>query len=433
MLILYNILQIVVLIVVGPLLFVKVILTPKYRGRIAKRLSFGLDYLKPRLARRQPRFWIHALSVGEVLSSQALVKGLRQGFPEATLVFSATTRSGEGLSRKMLAEHVDVFVPFPLDFLPCVRRIINLVSPDLFILVETDFWPNILHEMRKRKVPCLLVNGRISLESFKRYKTFRPFFLPLFSSFSRLSMQTRTDVEKMVSLGVPSDRVSALGNLKYESLLPSHADAQASPTRQDFGISEQALLIVAGSTHPGEEEKIFPVFKRLRESFSNLELVIAPRNVDRGEALVSLAGQHGLSARRRSRPLHNDGPVLILDTLGELAKVYALCDAAFVGGSLVKEGGHNPLEPAFYGKPVIFGPHMEDFEEIAADLSLRGAAESVSSDLALHDALKKLLSDKSLRQERGRMAMQLVQENQGVTARHLELIETILHEGKNHG
>ncbi len=426
MLYFYNFLQCIGLIVVGPFLFVKIILTPKYRGRISKRLGFGLNSLEQIRTFGSPRIWIHALSVGEVLSSQSLVKGLREAFPNGTLLFSASTKSGEELAVKSLTAEINFFVPFPLDIMWSVRKIARLLDPHLFILVETDFWPNMLHEMKRKKVPCLLVNGRISEKSFGKYQKYRFFFRPLFQTFRNISMQTKADAAKMVTLGVPAEKIITLGNMKYESLLPPKRGEHVLPDRKDFGIPRQANLLIVGSSHPGEEEIVYRVFKRLQQAFPGIFLVIAPRKVERGKDLASLAGEHGLQARRRSIPGQDAAPVLILDTLGELANLYAVCDVAFVGGSLVAAGGHNPLEPAVFGKPVLFGPYMDDFEEISRDLRQCGAGETVSSEEELFTSLDKLFGDISLRQERGRKAMEMMKENQGVTLRHVELIADVL-------
>lgn len=422
----YNLLLTVSVIVFAPIIFVKVILTPKYRSRVPKRLGFGLAELRlPPPSPGKKRIWIHALSVGEVSSSQALVKGIRNEHPEAVIFFSAATRAGERYARKILGEAVDFFVPFPLDLWWSVKRIVRAVQPDVFVLVETDFWPNLLAIMAKAGVKLLLVNGRISASSFANYRRFRFFFLPLFRAFHHLAMQTERDLARLQSIGVARQRLSVLGNLKYDAVLPK--GNVSCPQRSSFGLpGNNGLLWVAGSTHQGEEEVIFAVYARLRQRFPDLCLVVAPRNIERGIAVQKLAEKMGFSVRCRSVHGNEAGPVLVLDTLGELAGLYALCDFAFVGGSLVPERGHNPLEPAVYGKPVVFGPHMEDFEEISQDLLACGGAVMAETEEAIHACLLQWLTDNTIRKEMGRKGQGLILQQQGAADRHLALLAKVL-------
>jgi 3-deoxy-D-manno-octulosonic-acid transferase len=421
----YNLFMTVGVIVFAPLLFVKVILTPKYRGRTAKRLGFALgagpDGSAPG---RHPRIWVHALSVGEVASSRNLVQELRRSYPQGILVFSAATRAGESFARSTLAEQVDCFAPFPFDLLVSVKRLISWVKPDLFVLVETDFWPNFLRELNRRNIPALLVNGRASDYSFARYSRFRWFFRPLFNSFQTLAMQTKQDANSMQQLGVDPARLVVLGNLKYDAALPG-SSVKAGLDREALRIPAQALVWVAGSTHKGEEEIIFNAFQRAARSCTNLFLIVAPRNVERGAELAAMAAKRGLSTCRRSLG-GAGGAVLILDTLGELSSVYALCDVAFVGGSLVPQRGHNPLEPAVYGKPVLFGPFMEDFAEISRDLLAVGGARQVHDEEELHAGLSFLLNDPAARERAGQQAQGLVASRRGVTEAHVGLIRDML-------
>ena len=425
MLIVYNVLQILALIVVGPLLFVKAILTAKYRQRLPLRLGVGLARQLAICPRVAPRIWIHALSVGEVASSHALVKALREAFPEVTLLFSTTTEAGASFAKSTLGNQVDFFIPFPFDVLPSVDKFLELVGPDLFLLVETDFWPNFLHALKKRKVPAVLVNGRISRHSFVRYRRWRLLFRPLFSSFAALCMQTGEDVERMVSLGVPAEAVQALGNLKYEAagLEPVGGEIE----REDFGIQDERMVWAAGSTHGGEDEMALRIHKRLLVDFPDLLLLLAPRQVARGDMLAGLAVAEGLSVAQRS--LGGGGltaSVLLLDTIGELSGSYRLCEVAFVGGSLVAEGGHNPLEPAAFARPVLFGPHMEDFLEVSRDLVQAGGALAVADEEELYQRLKILFADAGLRRRMGKNSVALLQRQQGATSRHVELIRTLL-------
>ena len=433
--ILYNIFQVTSLILLSPLLLVKAMISPKYRGRILLRLGIGIEELTRKLPAGKQRIWIHALSVGEVLSAQPLVKELRLACPANTLIFSASTKTGEKLAREVMYDEVDLFVPFPLDIYSIARKFIDLINADLFILVETDFWPNFLHTLNKINTPAILVNGRISQSSFARYKRFRFIFLPMFNTFKFISMQTDSDAKKMIEIGVHADRVKALGNLKYDAVLPETVgwDQDQRPTsfyRQQFGISPEKVVWIAGSTHAGEEVAILSAYKRLSLLFPDLFLVVAPRDVERGREIKEIADKLGLTVRRRTAPLQDEdfpgAPLLILDTMGELSRMYSFCNIAFIGGSLVPDGGHNPLEPAAFGKPILFGPYMDDFTEISSDLLNKDAAIVCHDEDDIFEILKKLLVNSSIQKKMGEDAQALVLQHRGVTKRHIEIIQFII-------
>ena len=439
--ILYNIFQILSLILLSPLLLVKAIISPKYRGRILLKLGIGIEELIQKLPVGQQRIWIHALSVGEVLSAHPLVKELRLARPSITLIFSASTKTGEELARNVMAKEVDLFIPFPLDIFSVARKFINLIAADLFVLVETDFWPNFIHTINRKGTPAILVNGRISQKSFARYQRFRFIFLPMFKIFKFISMQTESDAKKMIALGVNADRVKALGNLKYDAVLPDMVgwDQEQRPTsfyRQQFGISPEKVVWIAGSTHPGEEVAILTAYKRLSLLFPDLFLVVAPRDVERGREVKEIADKLGLTVRLRTAPLQDEefpgAPLLILDTMGELSRMYSFCNIAFIGGSLVPDGGHNPLEPAAFAKPILFGPYMDDFTEIASDLLEKDAAIVCHDEDEIFEVMKKLLVNHSIQKQMGEDAQALVIQHRGVTKRHIEIIQFIIDSKQKH-
>jgi 3-deoxy-D-manno-octulosonic-acid transferase len=416
MLFLYNIAQLILLFFFWPLIAAVIIAKPKYRKRIPERLAWGLRRSVQSPASGKKTIWIHALSVGEVTSALPLIRGIRADM-DVNLIFSVTTRTGAQLAEKMIGPHVDRIVPFPLDILPVVYHFLALIRPDIFILVETDFWPNLLMALRRKKIPAILVNGRISGKSMESYRRFGVFSRPLFNSFSALCMQTATDRQNMIDLGVPESRVFNLGNLKFDTSPLS--EGCVTPVLRPSG-----LRIVAGSTHRGEEEGLFSAYLKLKTHWPDFSLVIAPRDISRKSEIQHLANSLGLMASSRSsQEIQNPSPdLLILDTIGELAGYYQTCDIAFVGGSLVDQGGHNPIEPAVIGVPVLFGPHMEDFAEIAADLLAAGGAFRVHDADSLFRILEKLLGDPAFRRATGSAAAGYIKGKQGVIARHLELI-----------
>jgi 3-deoxy-D-manno-octulosonic-acid transferase len=424
MLILYNLLQLLLILFLFPILLLVILATPKYRLRTWQRLGFGLrTKVKPKKKESPKTIWIHALSVGEVTSALPLIIGIRNRFPDTFLVFSASTRSGDRVAEKLMAEHTDLIIPFPLDILPITSYFLDQIRPDLFILVETDFWPNFLSCLQCHKVPAMLVNGRISHESMASYRRLAFFFRPLFLSFRQLCMQTETDRVNMIDLGVPEERVHTLGNLKFDtSLVTSSAQSQEAP----INLPDDSLLLVAGSTHKGEEGILLTVLSKLRATYPNLYMIIAPRNIDRGKEIQALAAAMGIAAARRSEKSQDGEKLLILDTIGELASCYRFADIAFVGGSLVPLGGHNPIEPAVMGAPVLFGSHMEDFAEISQKLLSAGGAIRVGGKDSLFAATDSWFADDRLRKNAGLAALRCVEKQQGVIERHLQLIQTIL-------
>jgi 3-deoxy-D-manno-octulosonic-acid transferase len=405
----------------------------KYRQRIAERLGLGLRRRVAQLGPIPPAasiFWIHALSVGEATSALPLVHAIRQTFPAARIICTLTTASGSRVAEDLLAPHADLLLAAPIDLGPVVPFFIRVIQPDCFILVETDFWPHWLSCLARKKIPLVLVNGRISKKSLHRYQRCTLLFRSIFQTFTLLSMQTSADAKKMVDLGVDADKVTALGNLKFDTDLSDTtgtSGAVPTPTKSSRGFAPNAPLWICGSTHDGEEEQIFAVYKSLQSTVPDLQLLVAPRNIERSQNILAAAAACGLDARTWTT--HNgqqQGPVLILDTIGELASCYPMAAVVFIGGTLVAEGGHNPLEAARAGVPVLFGPHMEDFEEIAEELIRCSGALQVDSAASLSIAIEQLLSNQALQMSMAAAARQYVLENRGVVRRHLEKIAALL-------
>lgn len=429
MLLLYPLLTTILALTLLPLLAL-LACRKKYRGRIGQRLGWGLAAQAARLpAASGPTLWVHALSVGEVTSAVPLVRGLRSAHPQARILFSVTTGAGHEMARKLLTPHVDLVLAAPLDVGWVAPYFIRVLRPDLFLLVETDFWRHWLHCLHCRRIPTVLVNGRISAASMSRYHRFSRFFLPMFRGFSLLAMQTAADAAQITALGVAPDQVVTLGNLKFDTSLLRGATVNQGALaiqKERYGFAVAPPLWVCGSTHHGEEAVIFQVYRRLLARIVDLQLVLAPRNIERAGEIVELAGQHGLACRRWSIDCQGGGPLLILDTIGDLADCYALADVAFVGGSLVAAGGHNPIEPAAAAIPVLFGPHMEDFAEIAAELIDCGGAGQVGSAEELYHLLERILTDRHQRYAMAEAARACVAANRGVVRRHLAAIEPLL-------
>lgn len=409
-----------------------VALRGKYRHRLARRLGFGLGKRMaalPPVAPDAPVIWLHALSVGEATSALPLVAGIRQSWKEARIIFSVTTSSGHQMAEQLIAPHVDTLIPSPLDLAPVIWWFLRAIRPDCFVLVETDFWPNWLHGLARHRVPTMLVNGRISETSFDRYQRYQWFFAPMFRTFSFLAMQTGADADKMVQLGVEPCRVNTLGNLKFDTgqYTPDPAAANTKATQKTtYGFTAAAPLWICGSTHRGEEQVLFFLYQWLRETIPDLQLLVAPRNIERSGEILALADAAGLACRRRTADTEASGPVLLLDTIGELASCYTMAEVVFIGGSLIPLGGHNPLEPAAVSVPVLYGPHMEDFSEIAALLIHSGGARQVAGPDELYQTLVEILTNPALQASMAEAAGECVRANRGVVQAHLEAMAALL-------
>lgn len=428
MFVLYNIVQLVLLAVFFPFIALFVLARRKYRDRIRARLGFGLTHLLAvdkitTVGGKPPTIWLHALSVGEVTSAVPLIAGLRKTYPEKRIIVSVATRTGKQLADRLLATSADHIIDGPLDILPVIVRFTKVIQPELYILVETDFWPNILLFLRQKNIPTILVNGRISEKSLAGYHRLRLFFSPMLQSFTYVCLQTEHDRENLEQLGLLPEKLYTLGNLKLAT-----QPANTNPDRTSLAtlLPNDRIFFICGSTHPGEEEILIACYLQLRKTHPELFLILAPRNPDRAAEIRGLAAAQGLTATLRSSGTKSGADLFILDSIGELITFYSLAHIAFVGGSLVKLGGHNPIEPAVMGIPVIFGPNMQDFSEIATALLSVGGATEISDDYDLTELLKNLVPSPELRAAQGLAARTCIEKQPGVIKRHLALIDQVL-------
>jgi 3-deoxy-D-manno-octulosonic-acid transferase len=369
--------------------------------------------------------WIHAVSVGEVLAARPLVPVLRERFPSHRIFLSTTTMTGNAVAKKSV-RGVDGLFYAPLDFAHPVRRALEVLNPSVLVLVETELWPNLVHEAKRRGTRIALVNGRISPRSFPRYQRVRRLLAPLFSQIDLYLMQGEVHAERVRALGAPADRVQVTGNLKFDAVEPERLPERLARLLQG---GEPRPLWVAGSTVGGEEELVLSAYHRVREQVPQARLLVAPRHPERFPLVPQLVEAAGFRCLRRSAldpAAWRDGEVLLLDTLGELAQVYALASVVFVGGSLVPSGGHNILEPAVAGKAVVVGPHMENFQEIADQFRSESAIVQVSSPDELAREVSALLLDDERRRGLGERARQLVGRNRGAVSRTADALSSLL-------
>jgi 3-deoxy-D-manno-octulosonic-acid transferase len=425
----YSLLIVLFFVVMSPYLLYQAVRYRKYVRSLPQRLgilplSFNLD--------GDESIWIHAVSVGEVLTARALLQELRQRYPRLRIFLSTTTFTGHQVARNNL-QYIDEVFYFPFDFAFIVRRTLRLVRPRLFIMMETELWPNLLRACHARGVKTLLVNGRISSRSYPRYKLARPFFERVLAHVDRFCMQSEESARRIVDIGADPARVTVTGSLKFDSLERPGSMAASDRGRNRvlryFRVSPDRPVVIAASTLKGEEEPVLEAFQRLRATRPHSLLIIAPRKPERFDDVERLARRSGLEVARRtelrvdSEPRHD---IVVLDTIGELAQLFQVATVVFVGGSLVDAGGHNILEPAVFGKPIIFGPYMQNFAEIARTFLDNGAGVEVKSGRELETALLDLMGDPVRRASLGAAARALVEANRGARARSLEAIAQLL-------
>jgi 3-deoxy-D-manno-octulosonic-acid transferase len=395
---------------------------------LAERLGRIPRQLLQKIAGR-PVIWVHAVSVGETQAARPLLAALRKRYPGHAILVSNTTATGRAVSAGIT--EIDLCICFPFDFQPAVRCALAAVRPRIVVIMETEIWPNFTREAERRGIPVLLANGRISDRSFDRYLKFSWVFASTLARFSSLCMQSEGDRERIVAIGAPAERTVVTGNLKHD--IPSGAVSPEgrAQLRARYRIPDSVTVICAGSTRPGEEQFLIASYRELLAHHEELLLVLAPRHPERSGEIAALLEGAGLVGRRRSTlagwaGMCGRGEVLLVDGVGELLDFYGLSDLCFVGGSLVELGGHNLLEPASRGIPSVYGPHMNNFREVAALVSRYRAGIQVDSPGALTSACRTLIEDAELRRALGQNALLMMRENGGAALRHLEVIERYL-------
>ena len=424
---LYTVLIVVLAVVLSPWFAWQALRYQKYIGNLAQRMgylpvSFNLD--------GDESIWIHAVSVGEALTARALLPVLRERYPGLKIFVSTTTLSGQQIARTRLPD-VDAVFFFPFDLPPFVNRTLRLVRPRLFIMMETEIWPNLLRACRRRGIKTLLVNGRFSSRSYPRYRMARRFFRRVLADVDRFCMQSDESARRIVQIGANPDRVVVTGSLKFESLESPAAAAGRGAGRvlRFFRIPPSRPVLIAASTVKGEEIAILRAFAAVRRASPHALLIIAPRKPERFGDAEDLARGEGLRVMRRSALPVDAEPradVVVLDSIGELAHLFHVADVVFVGGSLVDHGGHNILEPAVHGKPIVFGPYMQNFAEIAEAFLNNQAALEIRDAAELAEVFVRLVGDSVERARLGAAARALVEANRGARARTLAVITQLL-------
>lgn len=423
MFIFYSALLAIGLLLTSPYWLVQMLRLGKYRAGLAER--FGRVPERIRVDDGRPSIWIHAVSVGEVLAISGLVAALRQAMPAYRVVISTTTQTGQKLARDRFGSE-NVFY-FPLDFAFCIRPYVKALRPAFVVVAETEFWPNFLRIVRSSGARVAVVNARISDRSFPRYRRWRSLLSRVLRFVDIFLAQSEEDGRRLREVSAPADRVHVSGNLKFD-VKPPEETPVVSELRRAIAQSSAGPVIVAGSTVEGEEEQILAGFARIREGYPKALLILAPRHKERFEAVAENLSWSGFPFVSRSAMNGSSslaGSVLLLDTLGELASVYALADVALVGGSLVPRGGHNILEPAHWGVATVVGPHTENFRDIIA-IFRQADAVRVAQPQQLADVLLGLLQSDDTRRALGQRARRLVEQQMGATQRTLEALRALI-------
>lgn len=401
---LYSILYNIALTAILPYQYLK--RPANIRGRwLRDRLGFVPEFP----LKKRKRIWIHAVSVGEAIAAKPLVKNLRNDYQ---IFITTVTDTGQGIVRDYISGEEALFYA-PFDNIGSLRRFLHRISPQMIILMETELWPNLIREARKYEIPIIIINGRLSDHSYENYMKVRFFIKDVLSFINAFCMQTERDAEKMITLGAEPERVRITGNLKFEVKPPSEPP--------DWCNLLSKPIVVAGSTHEGEEEALLRAYKKVSQIYPDLTMIIAPRHPERFAEVEALLQEESINYGKRSALDIKDRDVILLDTIGELSAVYAVSDIAIIGGSFVPKGGHNLFEPAYWRKPIVCGPFMNNFP-LAEEFFSRGAAMKVEKP-NLSSALEKLLGDESMRLKMGKGAFELYEKNRGALEKTVELIK----------
>ena len=397
--------------------------------------------------------WIHAVSVGEVMAVSSLFAGLRDRYPGSRLVITTVTETGNAIARKLASQQdIVLFLPFDISFI--VGKVISYIKPALLIITETELWPNLIRGAHNNKIPILLVNGRISDKSFRGYRVIRFMLRPVLRKITLFLMQTEADRDRIVSLGADISKVKVAGNVKFDNNLSlTISEQEKRDISSGLNLKEGERLFVCGSTHPGEEEIIISSYLKLKNRYKDLRLLIAPRHIERAAEVENIVKEHGLAPVRISQlksstiydiqraaarisaaklasaaekvRRHTTYEIFILDAIGQLKNFYSIADVVFIGGSLVKKGGQNMIEPAAFARPILFGPHTFNFRDIVSAFLREEAAIVVKDEGALEKTVSMLLEDPAWCRRLGHNAKQLVEANKGASEKTLAAINRI--------
>lgn len=429
MYILYNTLLFVAALVGIPYYLLKMMFTGKYRKSLIPKLGGRQAHILAGL-KNTPRVWVHAVSVGEVTAAAPIVASLKQVRPEVKIIFSTSTETGQEMARR-LVKNISAFIYFPLDIPYVVRKMIRLAEPEVFVMVETELWPNFLTTCHEYNIKALMVNGRISPRSYGKYRLTKFFWQRSLATLSAAAMISRIDAERIKSIGMDSGKIQILGNAKYDALAAMASPPLHKEIMDMFNVREDERFFVAGSTHQGEEEIVIHVYQELIKRYPDFKLIIVPRHIERTKDVIELLHKYSFNdlitvTEMKNGKSRQNERIILVDVIGLLFKVYSLATVVYCGGSLVPKGGQNILEAAAWGKVIFYGPSMEDFteernllENVEAGVTIRNTSE------LLQEIIRALENPEEL-QQRGAKGQEVVAANMGAAARYAELINRYL-------
>ena len=415
----YGILSTIVFIIILPFWLVVGLFKPKLIAGFKQKCGFynKLPTLQPF---NPPTFLFYGVSVGEVIAIENLLKKTRETFPNTNIILLTGTKTGQEIAHKKLGEVADFISYFPFDFPFSIKNMLKKLKPDAVFVVETELWPNFANILNKQKIPLFIINGRISDRTYNSYKKLSFFFAPILKKYTNIFTQSKQDNEKLISIGANPHTTTVMGNLKFDIQKP---DASA----LGFEKNPRHKVLAAASTHSGEDEIILEVFSELKNEFPNLKLILAPRHPERNENVFNLIKKSGFTCSKRSENASfEQNDIILLDTMGELAKFYSVCDIAFIGGSFNKTGGHNPLEATIFKKPVISGPSIHNFKDIYAILTSSDAGKIVTTPQELQNQLHKLLSDDIYYQKASQDCETVFEQNKGALEFVMKVLQTLV-------
>lgn len=397
---------------------------PGYRQRILERFA-----ILP-ATNMQASIWIHAVSMGEVILATPLIKNLRQLYPNIPIVVTTTTPTGSAQLLKQFTTQ-EIFHSYaPYDMPVVVKRFLKLIKPQIAIMMETEIWPNILYQCQQQGIRTVIANARLSQKSATNYQYFQPFTRQIMGYIDLIIAQSKDDADRFIQLGALKNNVTVSGSMKFDINIPASIYEKAQALRREWNLARP--ILIAASTHEDEEEKILKQFQQLRQILPTLFLILVPRHPERFDSVATLCEKQGFKIVRRSQNVtcNEQTDIFIGDTMGELCLFYAIADVAFVGGSLVPVGGHNPLEPAALGLPIIMGPHVFNFMEITRLLTNAGALFVVNQYDEIAKVAIELLQNSENRRTVGIKGRQVVEQNRGALSKHLDLLREQLQKTK---
>jgi len=428
MFILYDLVFILLFVVWLPFYGFRALFRKKHQGGLLQRFGVFPRELDEKLSSGVD-VWLHAVSVGEVLAARSILEGLRKEFPALKLAISTITRTGNDVANSLAGDN-DIVVYLPLDISFIIKKVLKKSGPKIFLMMETELWPNLIRVLSKFRIPVALLNARISPRSFRGYKKVRFIIKGALRRIDFLAMQTQKDAQRAIALGAPPGRVKVTGNTKFDLAgLENVSQQEKRRLRDSLGLNEEAQLFVCGSTHKGEEEILLAVYRDLIAEYPDLRLLIAPRHLERIESIERLLSGFDLSSIRSSQFSAGKQAaehIIILDKMGVLGSLYSIATLVFVGGSLIPRGGQSVIEPAAFAKPVIFGSHMFNFQETVDELLSAKAAIMVQGKNQLLLACREMLSNPEKRVSLGQKAKDVVEKLSGATERNMELIKELL-------